>query len=76
MIRLTGVSKTFDGGRTYAIRKITLEIERGETLVLLGSSGSGKSTTLKTINRLIDLAVERFDDQCQSERSFDVDADA
>jgi D-alanine-D-alanine ligase len=28
------------------------------------------------INRLIDLAVERFDDQCQSERSFDIEADA
>jgi osmoprotectant transport system ATP-binding protein len=33
---------------------LTLEVPRGETLVLLGRSGSGKTTTMKLINRLID----------------------
>jgi osmoprotectant transport system ATP-binding protein len=33
---------------------LNLEISRGETLVLLGRSGSGKTTTMKLINRLID----------------------
>ena len=33
---------------------LTLEVNRGETLVLLGRSGSGKTTTMKLINRLID----------------------
>ena len=32
---------------------LNLEIQRGETLVLLGRSGSGKTTTLKLINRLL-----------------------
>jgi len=32
---------------------LNLEIRRGETLVLLGRSGSGKTTTLKLINRLL-----------------------
>lgn len=32
---------------------LTLSIKRGETLVLLGRSGSGKTTTLKLINRLL-----------------------
>ena len=32
---------------------LSLSIERGETLVLLGRSGSGKTTTLKLINRLL-----------------------
>jgi osmoprotectant transport system ATP-binding protein len=32
---------------------LTLKVQRGETLVLLGRSGSGKTTTLKLINRLL-----------------------
>jgi osmoprotectant transport system ATP-binding protein len=34
------------------LRDLNLEIQHGETLVLLGRSGSGKTTTLKLINRL------------------------
>jgi osmoprotectant transport system ATP-binding protein len=33
--------------------KISFEVERGETLVLLGRSGSGKTTALRLINRLL-----------------------
>ncbi len=36
------------------LTELELEVRRGETLVLLGRSGSGKTTTLKLINRLID----------------------
>jgi osmoprotectant transport system ATP-binding protein len=35
---------------------LTLQVARGETLVLLGRSGSGKTTTLKLINRLLEPA--------------------
>jgi osmoprotectant transport system ATP-binding protein len=35
------------------LRNLHLEVRRGETLVLLGRSGSGKTTTLKLINRLL-----------------------
>lgn len=55
MIRLVNVSKTFDGGLSYAVKDLSLTVEQGETLVLLGSSGCGKTTTLKMINRLIGL---------------------
>ena len=40
-------------GETQVIAGLNLKITRGETLVLLGRSGSGKTTTLKLINRLV-----------------------
>jgi osmoprotectant transport system ATP-binding protein len=54
MIKLTHVSKSFDGGQTYAVNDLSFQVLKGETLVLLGSSGCGKTTTLKMINRLIE----------------------
>ncbi len=47
------VSYALDGAREL-LHNIDLEIRRGETLILLGRSGSGKTTTLKLINRLLD----------------------
>jgi osmoprotectant transport system ATP-binding protein len=41
------------GGRA-AVRDVDLVVRRGETLVLLGRSGSGKTTILKLINRLLE----------------------
>lgn len=40
-------------GRTL-LSALSLEVTQGETLVLLGRSGCGKTTTLKLINRLLD----------------------
>jgi osmoprotectant transport system ATP-binding protein len=40
-------------GDTQVLRNFSLKIERGENFVLLGRSGSGKTTTLKLINRLL-----------------------
>jgi len=52
MIALEDVSKTYPGG-VEAVRDLTLEVADGETVVLLGTSGSGKTTTMKMVNRLI-----------------------
>jgi len=54
MIVLSDVSKSYDGGKTFAVQGVSLQVAEGETLVLLGSSGCGKTTTLKMINRLIE----------------------
>lgn len=54
MIVLDKVCKSFDEGATFAVRPLSLEVAEGDTLVLLGSSGCGKTTTLKMINRLIE----------------------
>ncbi|MBA2652174.1 MAG: ATP-binding cassette domain-containing protein [Tatlockia sp.] len=53
MITMHNVSKSFDGKKTYSVRNINLTIVDGETLVLLGSSGGGKSTLLKLINHTL-----------------------
>ena len=61
MIVLDGVSKSFDEGASYAVRDLSLEVADGETLVLLGSSGSGKTTALKMINRLTEPTRGRIE---------------
>jgi len=40
-------------GDTQVLAGLNLQVARGETLVLLGRSGSGKTTTLKLVNRLV-----------------------
>lgn len=54
MIELQDVSKVFPGMERPAVDHVSFSIQAGETVVLLGSSGCGKSTTLKLINRLLD----------------------
>ncbi|MEZ5994865.1 MAG: ATP-binding cassette domain-containing protein [Hyphomonadaceae bacterium] len=53
-ITLDRVHKSFDGGKTFAVEDVSLEIASGEFLAIIGGSGSGKTTTLRMINRLIE----------------------
>ena len=50
MIRFEHIGKSYAGVRV--VDDLNLHISRGELLVLIGASGSGKSTILKMINRL------------------------
>lgn len=53
MITLRNVVKHF--GNTIAVDDISFDVKEGETVVLLGTSGCGKTTTLRMINRLIEV---------------------
>ena len=54
MISLDRVTKLWDGSAAPAVDSLSMEIRRGETVVLVGPSGCGKTTTMKMINRLIE----------------------
>lgn len=60
MIEFSHVSKQF--GTQKAVNDLNLNFQEGSFSVLIGTSGSGKSTTLKMINRLVehDSGVIRF----------------
>lgn len=52
LVELSEVVKRYPGG-TAALDGVSLAVEEGRTLVLLGASGSGKTTALKVVNRLV-----------------------
>jgi len=49
------VSFTYDDTNIQALKKISFQIKEGETLAILGKTGSGKSTILDLIGRLYDI---------------------
>jgi branched-chain amino acid transport system ATP-binding protein len=51
MLKLEGISTQYGG--VPMLRRVSMEIEKGELVCLLGSNGAGKSTTMKTILRLV-----------------------
>ncbi len=55
VVEFRDVSYDLPDGRTI-LRSLNLEVPRGEILVLLGRSGSGKTTALKLVNRLLELS--------------------
>ena len=59
MITLERVCKSF-GAAAPAVAGLDLEVKKGELLALLGGSGSGKTTTLKMINRLLEPTSGRI----------------
>jgi ABC-type polar amino acid transport system ATPase subunit len=50
MIRLERVNKSF--GHLHVLRDISLEVQKGEVVCIIGPSGGGKSTLLRCINHL------------------------
>jgi osmoprotectant transport system ATP-binding protein len=55
MIKFEKVTKIYSGSQSAAISNIDLEVSRGEICVLIGSSGCGKTTLMRMVNRLISI---------------------
>ncbi|MGD8233448.1 amino acid ABC transporter ATP-binding protein [Vibrio sp. TRT 1302] len=62
MIKLENIHKSF--GDTQVLKGIDIEINQGEIIVIIGSSGTGKSTLLRTVNFLenADKGIITIDD--------------
>src|SRR3982751_5140987 len=53
LVEFRNVSYGVAGMSSLIVSDLNLAVERGETLVLLGESGCGKTTTLRLVNRLL-----------------------
>ena len=53
MIRFDGVTVTYSGSGTPALRDVDVRIPEGELCLVIGPTGSGKSTFLGAINGLV-----------------------
>lgn len=54
MISIKNVSKSYDGGKSYSVKNLSLEIKDGEIFGLLGPNGAGKSTLLNMLVGVLD----------------------
>ena len=59
MIELIELTKRF--GDVVAVDRVNLTVQEGELLILLGGSGSGKTTTMRMVNRLIEPSDGRVE---------------
>lgn len=74
VLELKNVSKSY--GKRKIIDNISLEVKEGEIFGFLGPNGSGKTTTIKMILRLIDLdsgkiTINGYDNQKQFEKAME-----
>lgn len=53
MLQFQNISKTFPDG-TQALKNVSLTVNAGEFVVIVGLSGAGKSTLIRCVNRLVE----------------------
>ncbi len=56
-VKLAHLDKSFDGGKTFVLKNINLQIDDGEFIAFVGPSGCGKSTLLRMICGLEDISA-------------------
>lgn len=54
MIEVKNLTKVYPEGKVRAVNSVSFKLEKGEIGCIIGTSGCGKTTTLKMINRLIE----------------------
>ncbi|WP_337964678.1 ABC transporter ATP-binding protein [uncultured Flavobacterium sp.] len=59
-IAFENVSYTYEDTNIEALKNVTFTVKKGETLAILGKTGSGKSTILSLISRLYDVTEGRI----------------
>ena len=58
-------------GRDHVLRSVTLAVNRGETVALVGRSGAGKSTLLRLVNRMLTPSAGRVTVEGRDTREWD-----
>ena len=53
VLSIRDLHKIYPGG-VHAVKGVSFDVHEGESVAIIGSSGSGKSTVLRCINRLIE----------------------
>ena len=74
VIKITNLKKSF--GNQHVLKDVSLELYKGENLVVLGKSGTGKSVLIKCIVRLLDAdegKIEVFDEEINTISSKDLE---
>jgi osmoprotectant transport system ATP-binding protein len=71
VIEVIGLTKTFEGSTKPAVNNISFNLEQGRIGCIIGTSGCGKTTTLKMINRLIEPTNGTIKINDQNNQSFD-----
>lgn len=69
VVEFRDVSYRLTNGREI-LRALNLDVQGGEILVLLGRSGSGKTTALKLVNRLLEVSAGELRVECRPVRDW------
>lgn len=71
-VSFTGVSMSYHGSGEYAVEDIDFEVYPGETIGIIGGTGSGKSTVVNLIPRFYDVSKGSVKVDGKDVRSYDI----